>query len=350
MDGTTALRGRTAGRGVALALLLLLLAGDLEAAKTDVVIFRNGDRLTGEVKKLERGKLRFKTDATGTIEIEWDEVAHLSSESTYQVEHKDGTLQYGRLEATPNREVTRVVGEKATREVPHPDLVLITPIKQKFWGRVDGSVSFGYSFTKSSNVTQFTLGADAEYRSRRRRTGFQLSSIVTEQETGTTDRIDLGSTYQRIYRNRHFAVGGLAFQRNQELGIDLRILLSGGPGRYLIKNNRNELMVGGGLAVNREGVTDSTDVDNSLEGWVRLSYRHFRYDTPESSIRTELAVIPSITEWDRVRVEFDASVRQEIFTDFFWDLSYFHSYDSVPPNQVDPADDYGIVTSLGYSF
>ncbi len=52
-----------------LALSLLLFAG-IAYANTDVVIFKNGDRLTGEVKSLERGRLRFKTEATDTIGIE----------------------------------------------------------------------------------------------------------------------------------------------------------------------------------------------------------------------------------------------------------------------------------------
>jgi len=352
MDGKTGVRGcrAAAGRGAVWALLLFLIAGDLTAAKTDVVIFKNGDHLTGEVKKLERGKLRFKTDATGTIEIEWDEVAHLSSKQTYQVELRNGSLYYGLLEATPEGQVTKVVGADTAREISNPDLVVITPIKAKFWGRVDGSLSLGYSFTKSSDVTQFTLGTDVTYRSRKRAVGMKLSAIVTEQETGTTDRFDLGFGYQRIYKKHNFAIGLLSFQRNQELGIDLRTLLAGGPGRFLIKSNNHELVLSGGLAVNREEVADSNEVDNSLEGWGQLSYRFFRYDTPESSISTNLTVLPSITEWDRVRVEFDTTLRQEIFSNFFWDVSLYDSYDSRPPDQEDAANDYGVVTSVGWSF
>ena len=40
------------------------------APKTDIIIFKNGDKLTGEIKSLKRGKLSFNTDATGTISIE----------------------------------------------------------------------------------------------------------------------------------------------------------------------------------------------------------------------------------------------------------------------------------------
>jgi len=52
----------------------------IAADKTDILVFVNGDRLTGEVKSLERGRLRFNTDATGTIAIEWDDVAQISSD------------------------------------------------------------------------------------------------------------------------------------------------------------------------------------------------------------------------------------------------------------------------------
>lgn len=44
------------------------------AAATDVVEFQNGDRLSGDAKSLDRGRLGFETDATGTIYVEWQEV------------------------------------------------------------------------------------------------------------------------------------------------------------------------------------------------------------------------------------------------------------------------------------
>jgi len=67
------------------------------APKTDVLVFLNGDRLTGEVKSLERGRLRFNTDATGTIAIEWDDIASLQSNQNIQVESEGGVRYLGNL-------------------------------------------------------------------------------------------------------------------------------------------------------------------------------------------------------------------------------------------------------------
>jgi hypothetical protein len=41
--------------------------------KTDVVWLANGDRVTGEVVRLQHGKLEFHTDSIGDIWIEWND-------------------------------------------------------------------------------------------------------------------------------------------------------------------------------------------------------------------------------------------------------------------------------------
>jgi len=53
-----------------------LIAGETEetvhpwtSKKTDVIVLVNGDRLTGEIKSLDRGKLTFSTNDMGTIRI-----------------------------------------------------------------------------------------------------------------------------------------------------------------------------------------------------------------------------------------------------------------------------------------
>jgi hypothetical protein len=43
-------------------------------------------------------------------------------------------------------------------------------------------------------------------------------------------------------------------------------------------------------------------------------------------------------------------LRQEIIEDFFWDLSFFHKYDSEVSDSDASNSDYGINTSLGFEF
>ena len=92
-------------------IMLILTAPAFGAAKTDVVFFQNGDRLTGEVKSLERGRLRFKTDATDTISIEWDDVAYLSSDRNIQVETDEGQRFLGHLNRASNASAVIIATE-----------------------------------------------------------------------------------------------------------------------------------------------------------------------------------------------------------------------------------------------
>ena len=58
--------------------LMIGLAPDTSAnaqPKTDIVTLANGDRITGEVPALNRGRLEFKSDDEGTIHFEWDTIA-----------------------------------------------------------------------------------------------------------------------------------------------------------------------------------------------------------------------------------------------------------------------------------
>ena len=55
-------------------------AGTAKAAgRNDIVVMINGDRITGSILSLTRGRLQLKTDNIGTIDIEWDKIATVES-------------------------------------------------------------------------------------------------------------------------------------------------------------------------------------------------------------------------------------------------------------------------------
>ena len=75
-------------------LLALQPAAAPAAPKTDVVVLKNGDRLTGEVQQLDRGRLQLKTDDLGTVEIEWDKVASVTATAPFDVDDVAGTATW----------------------------------------------------------------------------------------------------------------------------------------------------------------------------------------------------------------------------------------------------------------
>jgi hypothetical protein len=329
---------------------LLTISTAATAAKTDIVILHNGDRITGEAKSLERGLLEFSTDSMGTVYIEWKDIQEIVSNTGQAVELTNGQRFYGPLNKTENSDMVSVKTPEGPVGVSTDDIISLYPVEAGFWDRLDLSFSLGFSWDKASNVGKYNIGVDAEYRNPRFITRASLSSEVTTQESrDDTSRanFDVSHLVYRRSKRYHMLFGSL--ERNDELGIDLRTLVGAGYGTVPIRSQSNWFSVGGGLAVNHE-VPLEGESETNLEAVGMLSYDFFRYSTPERRFRVDFLVFPSLTDIGRWRATFDTTFKLEIFKDLFWDLDFYTSYDSAPVSRVGETIDYGITSSFGYKF
>lgn len=320
-------------------------------ANTDVVHFVNGDRLTGEVKSLERGKLRFKTAATDTISIEWDDVARLTSSQNIQVETENGERFLGSLTESDLDGGVVVVTTVETVELDASRIVFMTPIEERGVDRVDGEIKAGFNFTKASEVKQAQLGLELQARTETRIFGLDASAVTTgSQDNRSSQRHSLDLSYRRLWPKRWFTGAVLRLDRNDELGLDWRTSIGAGGGRYLRQTNSSTLSLTGGLQLSRENVRGGLDDEDTVEAFATLSWDWFRYDTPELDFSTELQIIPNLTDAGRVRTELDVSIKWEMIEDLFWELEIYDSFDTDPVIQGAEKNDYGVVTSLGWEF
>lgn len=100
--------GRTA-----LIVILTLLAGPAFAKrKDDVVVMKNGDRFTGEIKGLQHGELIFKAAyMVDSVRLDWNRVERLESKDSYIVALSSGARVTGNIEReTIARELGSEVG------------------------------------------------------------------------------------------------------------------------------------------------------------------------------------------------------------------------------------------------
>ena len=61
----------------------------------DEVFLKNGDRITGQVISMEKGKLIFEAFYAGKIHIDWAEVSELKTDAPITVILSDGTSLQG---------------------------------------------------------------------------------------------------------------------------------------------------------------------------------------------------------------------------------------------------------------
>jgi hypothetical protein len=334
--------------------LLVVVSRARARPKTDVVFLSNGDRITCEIKELKRGKLTVSTYAEGTISIEWDEIVGLTSQFYFRVETAVGRRVFGALQLNESGAVLVITGPVGSLSIDKIDVVEITPIEEGFWSRLDGSFSIGFSFTKASEVAQLSVNWNNKYRTERNLVDLKFSLMFTEtgdgKENPTQRRMDLTATYYRLLRRKWTGQVSGSLQRNDELGLARRALIGFGTGASPLKSNRNILLLSINLALNTELAVDSTNVTASAEVPIGVSYSLFQYDHPKTDVNGTFDFFPSLTDDGRYRFELDLYLRRELVKDLFFEISFYTSFDNQPPSGGDPNADYGIVTSLGYSY
>ena len=74
-----------------LALVVLWTCSSFGKRKDDVVIMKNGDKFTGEIKALQYGELTFKSSyMKDDVHLDWKEVKTMESQDTFIVGLSDG--------------------------------------------------------------------------------------------------------------------------------------------------------------------------------------------------------------------------------------------------------------------
>jgi hypothetical protein len=303
------------------------------AAKTDVVTLKNGDRITGEVKGLARGKLDYSTDDAGRLSIEWEKVARVSSVHPFQLEQQSGIKHFGTIGA-PDRDGFVVVRNQRNDTLAIASVIEISPINASFPQRVTSYLDVGFTLAKAHRATTFSLSGAADYRGPSFGSQLKFDSYAQGQETVPTTTRNSGSqTFSWYLPHRWSAVGVVQVEQNEELDLDHRFVGGGGIERFLGRSNRMELSAAGGAVVTQErfSVEAGATEETSLEGLLAVGWSAFRFDSPKLDFSTTFALYPSFTQAGRVRGQGDLRLKYELFKDFNAGILFTDTFDSDPP-------------------
>jgi hypothetical protein len=345
---------RGGGRG-ALALVaaaaLALLAPRPAAAgpKTDVVFLVNGDRITGEIMGMSRGKLDYKTDDAGRLSIEWVKVVRVTSPHVFEIETRDGRKQYGTL-LPPPEGASGVVQLGGGADLPIPDVVGLVPLDAGLWSRVSAYLDLGFTLAKSNDA--FTVNGDGMLGYRGERLGTSLQFDAYFQDDANNVAVSRGSVQLEgdAYFGRWTAQLFAGAEQNDELQLQLRLSLGAGASYTAIRDNSMELAATAGLAATSEQYTGGDPAQYYLTALLGGAWDFFRYDSPKLDGGISLSVYPYLTDLGRVRVQGSVRVKYELFSDFNVGLSFSDTYDSRPPDETASKNDYLLSMTIGWSY
>ncbi len=332
-------------------LLLLCLASPAAwAQKTDIVILTNGDKITGEIKKLEAGLLQYSTDTMGTVQIEWRFIRQIITDKQQVIETVEGTRWLGKLQKPDEGDDVELVTVSGPIRLQPQDVVSAWPVQATFWDKVDLSVSLGYDYAKSTGITNLSAAADFLYRTEERIFDSSFRSDITRQNQGEDqNRQEFRFNYQRLMQDQRYRAWLAGYESNDALGLNQRIYGGAAFGKYLRKTNRIWFSTAAGLIATQERAIGDEKIE-SLEGILGARFRYFKYATPERNFDTTVSVYPSLTESGRWRGEVRSTFKLELIADLFWSMEFYATYDSDPVQENAETSDYGITTGFGWTF
>lgn len=336
---------------------LSLLSASIAAAKSDedVVVLKNGDRMTGEIKGLQRGELRIKSDYMAeAVRLDWAKVESLESKSTFMIWLVDGKLITDVMRLFPtkaNEAANFVIGNsRQTIRVHQLDVIRITPADRGFWRRLEGSINFGLSFTSGNDQYQTEVAATATYRTGVHSFTASVDSAFSGQTEGTsTARNQFTFDYRRQLRERWYLGGLFDLLRSDQQSLQLRTSAGGLIGRNLKQTERTRFSVFAGLVGARENYSAvaGTPRSTNADGLVGIDFFTFRFS--KTDIRSRLSVFPSLTTPGRTRLQTTSDLQIKIVKDLWWGFHVYENFDSKPPVRADK-NDLGVSTSLGWKF
>src|SRR5215469_16678588 len=136
-------------RAVILYLALLLPLPLFARENTDVIVIRNGDRLTCQIKGLGGGVLYVSLPyAIQTLSVDWSQVARLESKQLFLVKTEDGSVYRGILNSTETpagRPLEIQVAETPEKKVvlDSARIVEVSLASEKVFQRFTGGLGFG---------------------------------------------------------------------------------------------------------------------------------------------------------------------------------------------------------------
>ena len=347
--------GPRMGRFAASVFLILFAVFTAFASDDDVVVMKNGDRLTGEIKSLQRGTLKFKPDyMTDSANIDWARVERIESKSTFMISMVDGQLFTNVIRLLPSNspEMPNFVigpGYQSVR-VLQRDVIRILPVEAGFWKRLEGSIDFGFNFTSGNDQYQTELVATTTYRQGDHSYTASLDTSFSGQPDGdSTKRREFNFDYRKQLSPRWYAGGLLNFLSSDQQSLDLRTSVGGLLGRNLKQTENTRFSVFGGVAGTREHYSASvgTPRTTNADAIAGFDFSTFRFKTTD--VVTRFSLYPSLSTPGRTRLQVTSDLRIKVVKDLYWGFHFYENFDSKPPVRADK-NDLSISTSLGWKF
>ena len=334
-------------------LLLIIISGNwINSAfgqTKDTIAFYNGQVLVGDIRNGQFGEITINDKDLKILQVKQYKIKWLTTDNRFRLQTNDKTEYTGRMNKSDKDGWVYIIlddGDTILTEITN--ISLIIALEKRFLVGLDGSLTAGFSYAKSSDIGQTNLSSNVHYAS----DNFDYLASVSlngsiDSSKYSRDREDLGLFVTRSIGPSWFAAVSFSYQRNLELNIARRYQEILGGGNKLFVRQNWTLLATSGIAFNQEKSTSGTSSGLLLEIPVGLRFNFFKYHHPNIQISSTQTVFFSLTQTGRIRFNSNTTFSWELVKNFRLNINPYLNYDNQPP-EGNSHYDYG--TSIGLSF
>ena len=268
----------------------------------DVLVFTNGEKLIGHLKRSNGKSVTFKSDMAGEIKVEWSKIKEIHSAQRFAVIKTDlkihrhfdpSTVPQGalsmsdqKLEVSPGEgraPQTIAVGDAAEvidaadfqKDIGHAGLL------QDWKGAITGGASLVVSTQKSRSFNggfHFVRASPAaDWLEPRDRTLFDFGASygkITQPgiEDVKTEIYHFGAERDEFFSKRVYGFGQATYDHNFSQGLDLQQSYGGGLGWAVLKTDNRELDLKGSITYIRQSFQQSKNNQNLIGATIGENY------------------------------------------------------------------------------
>jgi len=332
--------------------LLLVASGGLcvNSAHADILVLKNGDRITGEIKKIWDGEVSIEPEYADEFDVDLEVVDYIESDRDFEIELWDGREATVKLTGADSENLQIVeFGDEKTAIALEDILELDEPTKDFDWeSHIDLSAN-----TNSGNTNTFSgqLRGDSTIETPDHRHRVDLSRFRETTGEGalketTKDQTLIKYNYNWLFTDPWYLAANVSHERDPILELDSRLIASVGLGRDIFNTPRRFLSIQLGAGGQSEDSGDVTE-ESTVATWA------LRYEQDVLSGDLEIFHNHSITHNldGRTNTSYKTStgLRYEITDLLYANLTLNFNYETDPGVDI-KNEDVTFLIGLGAEF
>jgi Protein of unknown function, DUF481 len=242
------------------------------AAGTDIIVFSNGDQLTGKLLREAGGSVTFHSDVAGDITVTWDKIKSVKTGQQFAVIEQgqhvsrktpEAEVAHGNIQIEDDQVKVTSAGGSTSKDIPTKNAQYVIDqdtYNKELRGRPGlmsgwaGGLTFGAALVEATQNSRNFTGSAALVRAipsvnwldPRYRTIFDFTAAYGSvnqpgQTTLKSNIIHADIEHDWYVTPRFYFLVDAAFDHNYAQGLSLQQLYGGGVGYTLIKDPKQEL-------------------------------------------------------------------------------------------------------------